>query len=155
MTRYVSVLLASLLFACGGGEKPPETPPPVSPEPTSGPAPKSSGTSAGGPVAPTNSDDVKKGIAALKSGDMPGAKAAFDSAIAKNPKQADAYHYRGVVEDQTGRRAAFAEKASRDVILGGTRPIVRHAHQRSCPGAARPRQARVATAPVAVEWQAS
>lgn len=111
MARYVPVLLASMLFACGGGEqKPPETPPPVGPEPTSTPAPSSSGSAAsGGPVAPTNSDDVKKGIAALKAGDMPGAKTAFDAAIAKNPKQADAYHYRGVVEDQTGQKAE-AEK---------------------------------------------
>ena len=54
---------------------------------------------------------MKKGIAALKSGDLPGAKAAFDAAIAKNPKQADAYHYRGVVEDQTGQKAD-AEKVS-------------------------------------------
>jgi Tfp pilus assembly protein PilF len=100
--RWIPVL-AVMLMACGGGEKPPETPPPVSPEPTSAPAPKSSAAS--GPVAPTNSDDVKKGIAALKNGDLPGAKAAFDAAIAKNPKQADAYHYRGVVEDQTGQKA--------------------------------------------------
>ena len=115
MTRYFAVL-ALTLFACGGGEqKPPETPPPAGPEPTSAPAPKSSGTAASGPVAPTNSDDVKKGIAALKSGDLPGAKAAFDAAIAKNPKQADAYHYRGVVEDQTGQKAE-AEKDYRRAL---------------------------------------
>lgn len=116
MTRYLSSVLAVMLFACGGGEqKPPETPPP-SLEPTSSPAPKSSGsTPTSGPVAPTNSDDVKKGIAALKAGDLPGAKAAFDAAIAKNPKQADAYHYRGVVEDQGGQKAD-AEKDYRKAL---------------------------------------
>jgi Flp pilus assembly protein TadD len=58
---------------------------------------------------------VKKGIAALKANDLPGAKAAFDAAIAKNPKQADAYHYRGVVEDQTGQKAD-AEKDYRKAL---------------------------------------
>lgn len=105
----LSLVASGGLSACGGGEqKPPETPPTATSEPT-GPAPKSSASAASGPVAPTNSDDVKKGIAALKNGDLPGAKAAFDAAIAKNPKQADAYHYRGVVEDQTGQKAE-AEK---------------------------------------------
>ena len=97
--RAIPVALALMLFACGETQKPPETPPPSleSNPPSSTPPPASSG----GPVAPTNSDDVKKGIAALKAGDLPGAKAAFDAAIAKNPKQADAYHYRGVVDMET------------------------------------------------------
>jgi Flp pilus assembly protein TadD len=105
--------LAFSLAACGGGDqKPPESPPPISDTP---PASSAKPTATSGPVAATNSDDVKKGIAALKAGDFPGAKTAFDAAIAKNPKQADAYHYRGVCEDQSGARAD-AEKDYRKAL---------------------------------------
>ena len=111
LVPFLGPLFGLALLACGGEEKPPQAPtPPVA----STPPPADTGKSSG-PVAPTNSDDVKKGIAALKSGDLPGAKAAFDAAIAKNPKQADAYHYRGVVEDQTGQKAD-AEKDYRKAL---------------------------------------
>jgi Tfp pilus assembly protein PilF len=116
MMRSIPILLALTLVACGG-EKPPETPPSsssTSATPEAAPKSSSSGGT-GGPVAPTNSDDVKKGIAALKSGDLPSAKSSFDAAIAKNPKQADAYHYRGVVEDQMGQKAD-AEKDYRKAL---------------------------------------
>lgn len=68
-----------------------------------------------GPVAPASSDDVKKGIAALKAGDTNGAKASFEVATQKNPKQADGWHYLGLVNDQTGNRAE-AEKDYRKAL---------------------------------------
>ncbi|MBX3231615.1 MAG: tetratricopeptide repeat protein [Labilithrix sp.] len=104
------LFVLALTAACGGESKPPETPPAstgaAQDPPSSAPAPTGA---LSGPTAPPSGDDVKKGIAALKAGDMPGAKAAFDAAIQKDPKKADAYHYRGVVNDQTGARAE-AEK---------------------------------------------
>jgi Tfp pilus assembly protein PilF len=115
MNRWLGawVLCCCSLAACGGGDtqKPPETPATQSSTGTvdsssSGTPPKGKME---GTAAPTNSDDVKKGISALKSGDMNGAKAAFEAAIQKNPKQADAHHYLGLVNDQTGQKGE-AEK---------------------------------------------
>src|SRR5205807_740345 len=57
-------------------------------------------------AAPTNSDDVKKGLAAMKSGDYNAARAAFEAAIAKNPKQADAHFYLAEMMEKTGDKAA-------------------------------------------------
>ena len=55
-------------------------------------------------------DDVTRGTAAVKAGDWTSARAAFEAAIKKNPKQADAHYYLGLVMDKTGDRAA-AEKS--------------------------------------------
>ncbi|HVH47009.1 MAG TPA: tetratricopeptide repeat protein [Labilithrix sp.] len=106
---------------CGGEStaKPPASPPPATPSasaptPSDEPAP-ASGKKIDGPAAPTSSDDVNKGISALKAGDMNGAKAAFEVAVQKNPKQADAYHYLGLVNDQTGQKAD-AEKNYRKAL---------------------------------------
>lgn len=104
------------LAACGGenANKAPETPatPPVAATDSDGAEP---GRKIEGPVAPTDSDDVKQGIAALKAGDVNGAKAAFEVAVQKNPKQADAHHYLGLVHDQTGN-VAEAEKSYRRAL---------------------------------------
>ena len=102
------------MAACGGGaaSKPPEAPQQPASATTS-PTDDSASTPGGkkieGPIAPASSDDVKKGIAALKAGDVNGAKAAFEVAVQKNPKQADAHHYLGLVNDQIGNKAE-AEK---------------------------------------------
>jgi Flp pilus assembly protein TadD len=132
MKRYVVMsvgalgLVTAVLAACGGegtSTKPPETPatpeaPAASAATTSKPE-DSAGASGGrkieGPAAPSSSDDVKKGVAALKAGDLNGAKAAFEVAIQKNPKQADAYHYLGLVNDQVGQKAD-AEKNYRKAL---------------------------------------
>jgi len=68
-----------------------------------------------GPTAKPSSDDVSKGIAAMKKGDWNGARDAFEAAIKKNPKQADAHHYLGVVMEKTGDRAA-ARKHYEDAL---------------------------------------
>jgi tetratricopeptide (TPR) repeat protein len=68
-----------------------------------------------GPAAPTNSDDVKKGIAAMKAGNWNAARDAFEAALKKNPKQADAHYYLGLVMDKTGDRAA-AEKSYKTAL---------------------------------------
>lgn len=95
-----------------------DAPPSASASPTSAGSAGSAeggGKKIDGPAAPSNSSDVKKGIAALKAGDMNGAKAAFEVAIQKNPKQADAHHYLGIVNDQSGQKAE-AEKNYRKAL---------------------------------------
>jgi Flp pilus assembly protein TadD len=106
--------------ACGGGGGSGE--PAAAPTSAEPPPPASASASNGsgksgleGPAAPTSSEDVKKGISALKAGDLDGAKAAFQAATQKNPKQADAFHYLGLVEDQQGHKAE-AEKAYRRAL---------------------------------------
>ncbi len=114
--------VVAAVAACGGGSasKPPETPQqPASSAATTSQTEDTSGAPGGkkieGPAAPSSSDDVKKGIAALKAGDTNGAKAAFEVAVQKNPKQADAYHYLAVVNDETGNKAE-AEKNYRKAL---------------------------------------
>jgi tetratricopeptide (TPR) repeat protein len=113
------ITAAALVTACGGesANKPPVETPPSSPTTAPGPTeePAAGGKKIEGPVAPASGDDVKKGIAALKAGDMNGAKAAFEVAIQKNAKQADAHHYLGLVQDQLGNRAE-AEKSYRKAL---------------------------------------
>jgi Flp pilus assembly protein TadD len=96
----IGVMVA--LAACGGegaqrAVQTPSEPPPS--EPSSSGAAKRDGQ-----VAPASSDDVKQGIVALKAGDVNGAKAAFEVAVQKDPKKADAHHYLGLVLDQTGNK---------------------------------------------------
>lgn len=103
--------------ACGGPDKPPavpdkDTPPPLDNPPASSAKPPAS---TDGPVATSTSDDVTKGTAAIKAGDWNGARASFEAAIKKNPKQADAHYYLGLVMDKTGDRAA-AEKLYRQAL---------------------------------------
>ena len=58
---------------------------------------------------------MTKGTAAVKAGDWTGARAAFEAAIKKNPKQADAHYYLGLVMDKTGDRPA-AEKSYKTAL---------------------------------------
>ncbi|MBX3189948.1 MAG: tetratricopeptide repeat protein [Labilithrix sp.] len=105
----------SLLLACGGPPKPPETPAETPPDTGATPSatPKPGPTE--GPVAASTSDDVTKGTAAIKAGDWNAARASFEAALTKNPKQADAHYYLGLVMDKTGDRAA-AEKHYREAL---------------------------------------
>ncbi|MEO6419717.1 MAG: tetratricopeptide repeat protein [Polyangiaceae bacterium] len=61
------------------------------------------------------SEDLTKGIKAYTAGDMAGAKASFEAAIKKNPKDADAFCYLGLVADKGGDKAA-AEKSYKDAL---------------------------------------
>lgn len=115
-------LAALMLVACGGGaaeNKGPTTPPPSDTSPKAASTATTPATSASGPMegptAKSSSDDVSKGIAAMKKGDWNGARDSFESAIKKNPKQADAHHYLGVVMEKTGDRAA-AKKHYEDAL---------------------------------------
>jgi tetratricopeptide (TPR) repeat protein len=112
--------------ACGGGDKPPVAPQGDPPLDTPKPGPSASATAAGGgggggaggtdgPVAKSTSDDVTRGIGALKGGNYNDARAAFEAAIKKNGKQADAHYYLGLVMDKTGDKAA-AEKEYKEAL---------------------------------------
>jgi len=111
-----SIAFAFALSACGPS-KPTETPDPSlaatstppSSSASSGRAPTATPGGTEGPVASSTSDDVTRGTAAIKAGDWTAARSAFESAIKKNPKQADAHYYLGLVMDKTGDKGA-AEK---------------------------------------------
>jgi tetratricopeptide (TPR) repeat protein len=107
----VILVLSACGVACGGGEKPPETAhdatgPDTAPASTAASGGGSHGGGADGPAAASTSDDVTKGVSALKAGDFTGARASFEAAIKKNPKQADAHYYLGLVMDKAGDRAS-------------------------------------------------
>lgn len=107
IVRVCFGLALCTVCACGGTPaQPPESPTPdVATAAPPGPAAGSDGA-----AATSTSEDVTKGTAAVKAGDWTGARAAFEAAIKKNPKQADAHYYLGLVMDKTGDRAA-AEKS--------------------------------------------
>jgi len=115
----LSLSLATLTAACGGSPTPPAEAPDPSLGPSaraaSAPAATAAGGSTDGPVATSTSDDVTKGTAAIKAGDWTGARAAFEAALKKSPKQADAHYYLGLVMDKTGDRAA-AEKSYKTAL---------------------------------------
>jgi hypothetical protein len=80
----IVAVISAFSVACGGANassKPPEETAPTSSKPDE-PA-SSSARKFEGPAAASSSDDVKKGIAALKGGDVNGAKAAFEVATQK------------------------------------------------------------------------
>lgn len=118
VTAGFGAALVFALAACGGGAtpKPVDSPDPSLAPPAStgaGGTPTAGGTD--GAAATSTSDDVTKGTAAVKAGDWNGAKAAFEAAIKKNPKQADAHYYLGLVMDKTGDRGA-AEKHYKEAL---------------------------------------
>lgn len=106
---------------CGGGGAPGR--PTDTPDPSLGPATGTKGPTAtgpaargtDGPAATSTSDDVTKGTALVKAGDWNGARVSFEAAIKKNPKQADAHYYLGLVMDKTGDRSA-AEKSYKTAL---------------------------------------
>jgi tetratricopeptide (TPR) repeat protein len=112
----IAACIAATLGACGGPAQPADKPDPslapAGPS-TSPPAASSGGTD--GPVAASSSEDVTKGTAAIKAGDWTAARAAFEAAIKKNPKQADAHYYLGLVMDKVGDKPA-AEKSYKTAL---------------------------------------
>jgi Tfp pilus assembly protein PilF len=110
-TWWTGCVVTSFVLGCGGGHPPPEAPA------STGPAP---GATAGSDMPPSAStaavsDEVTKGIKALDGGDPVAAKAYFDAALRKNPRDADAYYYLGVTAEKSGDKAA-AEKGYKDAL---------------------------------------
>src|SRR5437016_3824610 len=105
---------AGAFFACGGGGgKPPTT--------ATQTASASSAPIASASVTATTSSsadmpktvagtDLAKGVAALQAGDLTTAKTHLEAAIKKNPKDAEALYYLGVVLEKSNDKPG-AEKA--------------------------------------------
>ena len=96
--RIALLSVAFLLVAACGPDKP------ASDESNASPPPSATATSepaAGG----ATSGEVSRGVEALKNGDYATAKSAFDAAIAKNPRDADAHHYLAVTLEKTNDKA--------------------------------------------------
>lgn len=111
---WVSLTTAALGSACGASP----TAPAEAPDPALGSATPSSPTRAAstqGHAANSTSDDMTRGTAAIKAGDWTGARSAFEAALEKNPKQADAHYYLGLALDKAGDRAG-AEKSYRAAV---------------------------------------
>lgn len=123
------IAVAVALVACGGGSnKPAETAKPVD---TAGPATDKDAaaspnttTPPAETVASSSSAEVTKAIQSIKVGDWTSARSLLEAAIKKNPKQADAYYYLGLVMDKTGDKAA-AEKNYKEAI--GLQPDLQEA----------------------------
>src|SRR5579859_337827 len=114
------VVGAIALIACGGSKKGPESATGASTAPPSGSAPATGGTTKAD-MAPTAtsdvsvSDNVAKGIKAIDAGDLVSAKAYFDAALRKNPKDVEALYYLGYAAEKGGDKAA-AEKSYKDAL---------------------------------------
>ena len=65
--------------------------------------------------APASSEDTAKGMRLLEGSDLPGARAAFEAALKKNPKDADATYYLAVTLERSGDKAG-AEKGYKDAL---------------------------------------
>ena len=96
--RIALLSVAFLMVAACGPDKPASDESNASPPPS---ATATSEPSAGG----ATSGEVSRGVEALKNGDYATAKSAFDAAIAKNPRDADAHHYLAVTLEKTNDKA--------------------------------------------------
>lgn len=102
----LAALTGALLVACGG-DRPAKAPTDV-PPPIDTPSP---GDASGGASAPSAARaEIERGTKALESGDAAGAKAAFEEAVAKAPKDPAAHYYLGLALDRAGDKAG-AEKS--------------------------------------------
>ncbi len=115
MNKQLSVMGAFvLLAACSSppaAKTPAEDPASILGDGKPTPAASASTPASGGASA----QDVARGIKLFEAGDVPGAKAAFEAAIAKNPKDADAHHNLGLCAEKSGDLAG-AERAYRDAV---------------------------------------
>lgn len=113
-TLFCLALVATLpLLACGP-DKPANTDgngtTPSATTTSSAPVASTSAT-----VAAPSSPDTARGIKALEDGDLKGARAAFEAAVEKNPKDADAQYYLAVTLEKGGDKAG-AEKSYREAL---------------------------------------
>jgi Tfp pilus assembly protein PilF len=126
--KKVTLVLAAILVGCGGASTQP-----ASPENTANTPPKlPPSMSGGGPgttsatVAPSGdipadatqsppSEELTQGMAALERNDIPAAKASQQAMIKKNPKDADAFHFLGLISEKEGKKDV-AEKAYKDAL---------------------------------------
>ncbi|WP_394820961.1 tetratricopeptide repeat protein [Pendulispora albinea] len=104
----LSVALIAGGAACGGSSKKEPATQGQASQPDSSKGPAASASASGG-VAPATSEESARGIKAFQGGDIPTAKTHFEAAVKKNPQDADALYYLGLVADQTGDKKAAEE----------------------------------------------
>ncbi len=97
--RIALLSVAFLLVAACGPDKP------ASDESNANTQPSATATATSEPAGGATSGEVSRGVDALKSGDYATAKSAFEAAIAKNPRDADAHHYLAVTLEKTNDKA--------------------------------------------------
>lgn len=111
----LATLLAASFVACGAPSRPESAADPELDEPAGASA---SGPGSGGKASPpSKSPDVSKGIAQFDAGDFAGAKASFEAAVAKDPKDADALYYAGLASEKLGDRAGAESKYKGSLAL--------------------------------------
>lgn len=119
MNRRVAFAASLLLLASCGGSSPPATgpkPAPVAPaSPVASAAPADAKAEAKDVAAPPSSEEVGRGMKALDAGDAATAKTAFENAIKKNAKDADAFFYLGVALEKLGDKPG-AEKRYKEAL---------------------------------------
>lgn len=108
----VALAPAGAFFACGGGGSQPPTTATTTASATtsvasSTPTPSTTGSDMPKTVTGT---DLARGVAALQAGDLTTAKTNLEAAIKKNPKDAEALYYLGVVLEKSNDKAG-AEKS--------------------------------------------
>jgi Tfp pilus assembly protein PilF len=111
VTPILTLALCMHLTGCGGASASSSPIPvavaPPEPMPSAGEVP-AGGASLG--VASGPSEEVTRGARAFELGNLSEAKAAFAAALAKNPKNAEALYYDGLVAEREGDKA-HAEKS--------------------------------------------
>ncbi len=117
----VALSPAGVFIACGGGGGTPTVPTASSsssassaPVTSASVTPKASGSS-DIPKPNVAGTDLAKGVASLQGGDLTSAKGFLESAIKKNPKDAEALYYLGVVLEKSNDKPG-AEKAYKDAL---------------------------------------
>jgi Tfp pilus assembly protein PilF len=121
-----ALLTASSFLGCGGAQSPaqmdnaaPPSAPPKLPPSMGGGGGAAAAPPAGGEMQQAThdapSEEMARGMAALDRNDIAGAKASFQAMIKKDPKDADAYHFLGLVSEKEGKKAD-AEKAYKESL---------------------------------------
>ncbi len=94
-----------IVLGCGGETKPAQDDTALLRD-----QPSATATSSSAPHADQASEEVARGTKALEAGEFTAAKSAFEAAIAKNARDADAHHYLGVtLEKQNDKTGAERE----------------------------------------------
>jgi Tfp pilus assembly protein PilF len=106
MSRGGCLISLALVAGCGGAK---------TPEPAAAPPSAATEPRAESRAAPSGSAEVDRAVAAIKANDFRSAKAALDKALEKDPKNATATYYLGVVLENTGDKPG-AEKKYKDAL---------------------------------------
>jgi tetratricopeptide (TPR) repeat protein len=103
-------LVTALATACGGSQKPDGQ------ESLDADPPQTAGEQ---PNPGADQSDLKTGIAAIKAEKYDEAKAAFEKAVAANPKSAETHFYLAVAREKTGDKKGAEEAYKKSLAIDG------------------------------------